>query len=103
VIPVTSNNGLLAAYGVKHSDGTVRVLLINKNPTLTAPVAIDFSSFTPTSSVKVYSYGIQQDNAAKTGVGSPGIAASTSNGGSVKSLVSVGPYSATVFVFTPKK
>jgi hypothetical protein len=97
VVTATSNNNLLSAYAVKRLDGSLCVMVINKSPMATETVNFSLTGFPPLANANVYSYGIPQDDAAKTGSGSADIATSTvSNAGSTFSE-SVGPYSITIF------
>lgn len=97
----SSNYYQLPVYAVKHPNGTVSVMVINKTPSMSLPAQINFSGFTPQGSAYVWSYGIPQDNAAKTGVGSPDVALKTiSNAGSTFSYT-FPPYSITVFLLQP--
>ena len=74
VVPAASDYSLLSTYAVQRQDGSLTILTINKDPvnTLTGQVAV--AGFAPASGGTVYCYGIPQDNAAETGIGSPDIA-----------------------------
>jgi len=101
VVTTTSTYGLLTAYSTKRADGSVRVMLVNKSPNATLSTDIAFTGFKPAGTAQCLSYGIEQDEAARTGAGSPDIVTSTLTGVTTKTNVSVAPYSVTVFVFTP--
>ena len=62
--------------------------------TLTGLVAV--AGFTPATNGQVFSYGIPQDTAAHTGVGSPSPAVSTLNNAATAFTASFAPYSMTV-------
>jgi hypothetical protein len=96
VIAATSNYNLLAAYGVKRSDGSVSLLLINKSATASLNASISLAGFAPQSSATVHSYGIPQDEAARTGTGSPDVATTNFAGAGTSFVYTVAPYSATV-------
>ena len=100
VIAAASDYSLLSTYAVRRLDGLLTILTINKDPvnTLTGQVAV--ASFTPAPSGTVYSYGIPQDNAAKTGTGSPDVATNLSVVGTNFNYA-FPPYSATVMALSP--
>ncbi|HEY4300177.1 MAG TPA: hypothetical protein VGM73_04850, partial [Candidatus Didemnitutus sp.] len=97
VIKTTSDNTLLSAFSVLHSDGSARVMLINKDPTNTITANIALSGFTPGTSATVYSYGKVQDNAAMPGgSGSPDVATSSASVAGTSFSFATSPYSVTV-------
>jgi hypothetical protein len=65
VLPATSNGPLLSAYATKRTDGSLSLLVINKNPSATSTASISLTGFTPRSTATVYSYGIPQDENAE--------------------------------------
>lgn len=96
VVSASSTNALLLAYAAKRTNGTLTLLVINASPTDDTTAAIAVAGFTPKSAATVYSYGVPQDDAARTGVGSPDIATtSIANAGPTFS-VTFAHYSATV-------
>jgi alpha-L-arabinofuranosidase len=101
VITAASDYSLLSSYAVRRLDGSLTVLAINKDPvnTLTGQVAV--TGFTPAASGSVYSYGIPQDNAAETGIGSPAVAQTNLSGVATNFNYAFPPYSATVLVLSP--
>ncbi len=101
VINATSNYNLLAIYAVKRIDGSLSLLLINKGATNTLNAAINLTGFVPQPAATVYSYGVAQDEAARTGIGSTDIAVSTFGGVSTSFLYPVAPYSTAVLSMTP--
>jgi len=76
-------------------------MVINKHPTATLSGSIALGGFTPAAVAAVYSYGITQDNAARTGVGSVDIAQSSINNASSSFTYSFPPYSVTVLSLDP--
>ncbi len=100
VVTATSNYNLMAAYAAKRSDGGLSLLLINKSATTSLNASISLSGFAPQSSATVHSYGIPQDEAARTGAGSPDIATTTFAGAATSFVYTVAPYSATVILLT---
>ncbi len=101
VITAASDYSLLSVYAVRRLDGSLTILAINKSPgdTLTGQVAV--AGFTPASGGAVYSYGIPQDNAAKTGIGSPDIARTIFSVAGTNFSYAFPPYSATVLALSP--
>jgi hypothetical protein len=100
VVTATSNYNLLAAYGAKRSDGSLSLLLINKSATTLLNASINLSGFAPQSNATVHSYGIPQDESARTGAGSPDIATTNFAGAGTNFVYTVAPYSATVISLT---
>jgi hypothetical protein len=103
VVSATSSYNLLSAYATTRSDGTLRVLLINKNPTATISAQVTLGAYFPSSTVTTYTYGITQDNATKNNLSAAlqGVAASSFSGAMNTTTVRVPPYSVTAYVFTP--
>jgi alpha-N-arabinofuranosidase len=101
VITAASDYSLLSTYAVRRLDGSLTILTINKDPanTLTGQVAV--ASFTPSSSGVIYSYGIPQDNAAETGIGSPDVAQTNFPVAGTNFSYVFPPYSATVMSLSP--
>jgi len=77
VVSASSNYVGIGAHAVKHPDGSLSVLLVNKHPSSSYPVSISFSGYTPPANAYVASYGKPQDTAAQTGSGSADVAQST--------------------------
>ncbi|HVU18198.1 MAG TPA: FG-GAP-like repeat-containing protein [Candidatus Didemnitutus sp.] len=98
IVSATSSNTLLSVFAARHSDGSVRLLVINKSPTsdLTANVAI--AGVTPGSTATLYTYGKVQDTAAQTGTGSHDVASSTFSVSGTSFQQTFPSYSASVVV-----
>jgi Immunoglobulin domain len=96
VVSASSDNTLVAAYAVTKQDGSLSLMLINKSPTQTTTATISLNHFTPKASGTSYTYGITQDNAAKSGTGSADIAQGTVSNYASTFTASLSPYSITV-------
>jgi hypothetical protein len=101
VLAVTSDYLLLSAYGVRHSDGSVGLLVINKDSAATFGAQITLGGFKPATAAGQYSYGIPQDDAAETGVGSTDLASSSFANVSGSFTGSFPPLSLTVLTLNP--
>ena len=101
VVKATSGSTLLSVFAVKRTDGTLRLLVINKDPNTTFLANIALTGFTPGTSATTYSYGKPQDDAAKPG-GSGATDIDVSGLGVVGSVFTAtfAPYSATVISLT---
>jgi hypothetical protein len=66
VLLASSDYSLLPAYAARGADGSLRLLVINKDTTTNFTAQIRLSSFVPSpSGALVYSYGIPQDDATE--------------------------------------
>ncbi len=83
----------LGVYAVRGKDRSLRLLIINKHPTATLNTSIHVPGLKRGEVAKIYSYGIPQDEAARTGEGSPDIQQSTLTLGSSTLELSPAPYS----------
>lgn len=101
IVNASTNYAKLAAYAVKRADGKLSLLVINKTADTTMTPTIALSGFTPDLSATVYSYGIPQDDAARTGTGNPDVASSTLANASTAFIATFAPYSATVITLSP--
>jgi hypothetical protein len=101
VVSATSDYELLSAYAVKRTHGTLTLLVINKSSSSNLTAAINLSGYLPYTNATVYSYGIPQDEAARTGVGSPDIAQTNLTGIQSSFSATFAPFSASVMVLSP--
>jgi len=101
VVSATSDYPLLAAYSVKRTNGTLTMLVINKSCVSNLTASINLTGFAPNTNATIYSYGIPQDNAARTGVGSPDIASTNITGVAGSFALAFAPFSASVLVMSP--
>jgi alpha-L-arabinofuranosidase len=100
VVAAESDHALLGVYAARRRDGSLALLAINKSPTETLTAAIALTGFAPSATAIVRTYGVPQDDAARTGVGSPDLAESTLAVPGPVLTVAFAPYSATVLTFT---
>jgi hypothetical protein len=101
IVRATSDNKLLSAYAARRADGTLALLVINKSPSATLKADFTIARFQPAPGATAYSYGISQDEAARTGTGSPDIAQASLTGAAAAFPYRFPPYSATVIVLSP--
>jgi hypothetical protein len=101
IVRTTSDHKLLSACAARRAGGTLALLVINKSPSATLKVGISIAGFQPASGAVTYSYGIPQDEAARSGTGSPDIAQASFTGAAVEFPCQFPPYSATVIVLSP--
>ena len=74
VVTATNDYELLSAYAVRRTNGCLTMLVVNKSSYASLDAAINLAGYVPFTNATVYSYGIPQDDAARTGIGSPDIA-----------------------------
>ncbi len=96
IVSASSNYSLLSVYAAKRSNGNLSLLVINKSPSASQTASIQLTGFMPQANATVTSYGIPQDTAAQTGVGSASPAVSTLNNAATAFTASFAPYSMTV-------
>ncbi|MBW8865140.1 MAG: hypothetical protein JF609_09515, partial [Verrucomicrobia bacterium] len=101
VVHATSDYRLLATYAVMRTNGTLTLLVINKSASSTLTANFNLSGYAPYGNAAIYSYGIPQDDAARTGVGSPDIAQTNFIGAAASFSATFAPFSATVLVMSP--
>ncbi len=100
VIKAKTTYSLLDAFAVRRADHSLTVLLINKSPANALRGTIALTGFRPAPTAAVYSYGMAQDTAARTGVGSHDVAASAVKVGAAPTFT-IPPYSMEVVVLRP--
>jgi len=101
IVLATSDNKFLSVYAARRVDKTLAVLVINKSPQTVMNASVSIASFQPQSEATIYSYGIPQDEAARTGVDSEEIARLTFSSASREFACTFQPYSATVMLYSP--
>ncbi len=100
VVQAGSDSRLVSAFAIQRSDGSLSLLVINKSAVNTLTTNFSLAGFVPQATATVYSYGIPQDTAARTGSGSPDIAVSSQTLPGSSFSLSLPPYSATVLTIT---
>jgi hypothetical protein len=101
VITATNDYTLLGTYAVCHTNGNLTILVINKSSCSNLTAEINLTGYAPSSNATLYSYGIPQDQAARTGMGSLDIAQTNISGVSTNFSYTFPPYSANVLVLAP--
>src|SRR2546429_545668 len=101
VVRATSDNPLLAVYAAKRANGSLTLLLINKSPNQAQPASIWINDYVPDPQSGATSYGIPQDDAARTANGSPDLAQTTFATAGTLFDYSFAPYSAAVISLIP--
>ncbi|HEY4246802.1 MAG TPA: immunoglobulin domain-containing protein, partial [Lacunisphaera sp.] len=66
VVQATSSNPLLSIFAAKRADGSLSLLVINKDASNPQNATIALSGYTPGSSATVYSYGKPEDSAGSS-------------------------------------
>ncbi len=65
VLNASSDYPLLPAYASRHVDGSLSMLVINKDSAASFKAQISITNFVPSSSATIHSYGMPQDKAAE--------------------------------------
>src|SRR5262249_21262772 len=101
VIPATSDDSLLPAYAVHRASGALALLVINKDPFGSHTGDFTLRNFTPRGDLVIRSYGVAQDEAARTGAGSPDLSGHARLGTGPTFSQSFPPYSVSVLSLAP--
>ncbi len=96
VLSATTDDLGLSTYALKDGNGGLQLLAINKNPKLTTSTSIALTGFAPLSNATVTSYGIPQDDAARTHSGSLDLATNSVSNISTVFSYNFPPYSLTL-------
>src|SRR5439155_7408168 len=94
--PASSDYVLLSPYAARRADGSLTLLVINKSAASALSANITVNGYSPNGTFYAYSYGIPQDEAARTGVGSADIASNSYSGAGTTFAFTFPAYSATV-------
>jgi hypothetical protein len=102
-VNASSDYLLLSSYAASRTNGTLTLLVINKDLTTSFNAQIALANYLPRSKATVQSYGIAQDTAAKTNapVSLQDIAKTTFAGVTTNFNYSFPPGTLTLFTFTP--
>lgn len=102
VVAATSDYPLFATYAVRRTNGALNLLVINKSSYTNLTVAFNLANlYVPSPDATTWSYGIPQDDAARTGIGSLDIAPGSLSGAAGSFSDTFAPYSATVINLVP--
>ena len=101
IVRVTSDYSQLAAYAAFHANGAAALLVLNKSASNNFTGNINLTGYAPNTNALVYSYGVPQDNAAQSGIGSPDIAQTGFSGAATNFSFAFPAYSATVVLLSP--
>jgi hypothetical protein len=101
VLSAASDYLLLSAYAVRSASGAVILLVINKDTTTNFNAQIALSGFAPNSAATIRSYGIPQDTAVQTGIGSQDIAQTNFGDAGSNFSYSIPALSLTLFTLAP--
>ena len=101
IIHATSDYSLLSVYAARRTNGSVTLLVINKSSVNALNGNINLTGFVSATNATNFSYGMPQDNAAQSGVGSQDIARTNFTVTATNFSLTFPPYSATVLVLPP--
>ena len=101
ILSATSDFSLLSAYASRHANGSVSLLVINKNPVASLNTQVTLTGYVPGANASMYSFGIPQDNAAQSGIGSPDLLQTNSPVAGTTFNYNFPAYSLNLFTFSP--
>ncbi len=96
LVTAGSDYSLLSPYAARRADGSLTLLLINKSGAAALNANITLDGYSPSGTLYAFSYGIPQDEAARTGVGSADITLNSYSGVGSTFAFTFPAYSATV-------
>lgn len=96
ILTTTTGYYRLAAFAAKKANGDLTLMVVNKDPSSTYNVQFSIAGYLPAATATTYSYGIPQDQAARTGIGSTDVSTGTFNQAGASFTTSFAPYSITV-------
>ena len=103
ILNATSDYSLLSAYAARRASGGVSLLVLHKDPSTNFNGQITLNGFVPGAEATVCSFGIPQDEAARTNAPAPAqdLATNVLDGVSASFSYSFPPLSMTLFEFAP--
>jgi hypothetical protein len=103
VLASGSSYQLLSAYGARKADGSLAVLVINKDSTTNFNGQINLANYSPWTNATIHTYGIAEDNATKNNLSATlqDIAVTNAYVSGNPFTYSFPPYSMTVFTIPP--
>jgi hypothetical protein len=103
ILKASSDYLLLSAYAARQTNGSLSVLVINKDPVANFNGQLNFSGFSPASNAVSRTYGEFQDNATSSNLSATLQDIATTNLHTASNLFtySFPPYSLTVLTFSP--
>jgi alpha-N-arabinofuranosidase len=96
IVSANSDYNLLSVYAAKRTNGKLSLLVINKSPSIRQTASIKLTGFMPQANATAISYGIPQDEAARTGVGNTNPKSAVFSGVATTFTTAFAPYSVTV-------
>lgn len=97
----SSSDTLLSAYAVHRTNGALTLLIINKDPVNSRTGQFTIQNFSPRGDIVIRSYGIPQDEAARTGSGWLDVAGASVTNITTNFSRAFAPYSASVLSLQP--
>jgi hypothetical protein len=103
VLDASSDYLLLSDYAIRRTNGSLTLLVINKDLTEGFTARVILNNFSPVSNAVVQSYGIAQDEAARTNAAAPfhDVAVANFTNASANFTYSFPPGSLTLFTLSP--
>jgi len=102
VVKITNDYKLLGTYAVRRTNGSLTLLVINKSSAATLTAAFNLTGYQPSPGAMIYSYGLPQDEAARTNTPALADVATNSFTGAAASFSrTFAPYSASLISLSP--
>jgi hypothetical protein len=103
ILNTTSDYSWLSAYGARRANGSVTLLVVNKFSLSNLNAQVSLAGFTPQAVATLRSYGIPNDEAARTNApaAAQNITTNTFASASTNFTYSFAPYSMTLFTLAP--
>jgi alpha-N-arabinofuranosidase len=102
IVRATSDYPLLAIYAARRTDGSLTLLVVNKNPVSPVNTLVALTGYAPDSYATVYSYGAREDDAVRTGAGSADPTPGALSDAAGTFTYTFPAYSATVIALRPR-